>query len=103
MIDTDEHFSYLDIERHSKTRDLHNLFISSGFLQTVILPTLISHNTSALIDNIYIKCKCYDEFVSRMISVDISDHFLLFNFVRQIDHTKLLPKKEHIEQYMTTI
>lgn len=93
MIDTDQNINYLEIERHSRTRDLLDIFVSSGFLTTETLPTRITHNTSTLIDNIYIKCKHYDEFVSGIISVDISDHLSLFTFVEQHRHTKSPPKR----------
>ena len=93
IIGTDQNFNYLDIEKHSKTRDLLDIFISSGFLPTVTLPTRITHNTSILIDNIYIKCKRYDKLVSGIMSVDISDHLPLFTFVGQNNHTKSPPKK----------
>ena len=62
-IGTDQNFNYLDNKRHSKTRDLLDIFISSGFLPTVTLPTRITHNTSTLNDNIYIKCERYDDLV----------------------------------------
>ncbi len=93
IIGTDQNFNYLDIERHSKTRQLLDIFISSGFLPTVTLPTRITHSTSTLIDNIYIKCKHYDEIVSGIMSVDISDHLPLFTFVGQNNHTKSPPQK----------
>ncbi|KAK2161460.1 hypothetical protein LSH36_116g04019 [Paralvinella palmiformis] len=35
----------------------------SAFLPAVASPTRITHNTSTLTDNIYIKCKRYDELV----------------------------------------
>ncbi|KAK2152427.1 hypothetical protein LSH36_329g03045 [Paralvinella palmiformis] len=90
MIGTDQH---LEAERHPKTHDLLDNFISSRFLPTVTLPTRITHNTSTLIDNSYIKCKRYDELVSGcFISVDTSDHFPLFPFIGQINHTKSVPK-----------
>ena len=56
MIGTDQNFNYLNIERHSKTRHLFDMFISSGCLPTLTLRTPITHNTSKLIDHIYIKC-----------------------------------------------
>ena len=49
MIRTDQNFNYLDIETHSKTPDLYDIFIYSGFLPTMTLPTRITHNTSILI------------------------------------------------------
>ena len=57
------------------------------------LPTRITHNTSILTDNIYIKCKRYDERLSNRMSVDIADLFQLFTLVIQINNTNSLPRK----------
>ncbi|KAK2141668.1 hypothetical protein LSH36_1059g02016 [Paralvinella palmiformis] len=67
MIGTYQNYNYLDIKRHSKTRDILHTFISLRFLPQVTLPIRITPNTSTLIDNIYIKCKRYDELVSGMM------------------------------------
>lgn len=96
MIGTDHDFNYLNIVRHSKTRHLFDIFISSGFLPTVTPPPHITHNTSMFIYNIYIRCKLYYELISGIMFVDISHHFPLFTFVGQIHHTKSVPKKDDI-------
>ena len=79
MIGTDQNFNYVNIEKHAKTRDL--LFISSGFFPTITIPTRIPHDTSSLIDNIYMKLNCTNEFISGVLLTDISDHMPIFNFI----------------------
>ena len=114
MIGTDQNFNYLEIERHVKTRELLDLFISSGFLPTVTLPTRITHSSSTLIDNIYVKCRNLDHLVSGIITSDLSDHLPLFTFLgkptrekpppktitfRPIDEEKLSNIKNYLDQY----
>ena len=53
MIGTDQNFNYVNIEKYVKIRDLLDAFISSGFFPTITIPTRITHETSSLIDNIY--------------------------------------------------
>jgi hypothetical protein len=81
MIGTDQNFNYLDIEHHAGSRDLLDLFISSGFFPTISIPTRITHTSSTLIDNIYLKLKKVDDVVSGVISIDISDHLPLFTLI----------------------
>ena len=91
MIGTDQiFFNYLEIERHLKTRELLDLFISSGFLPTVTLPTRITYSSSTLIDNIYIKCRNLDHLVSGIIISDLSDHLPLFTFLGKPTREKTL-------------
>ena len=92
MIGTDQNFNYLEIERHLKTRELLDLFISSGFLPIVTLPTRITHSSSTLIDNIYIKCRNLDNLVSGIITFDLSDHLPLFTFLGKSTREKTLQK-----------
>ena len=90
IIGTDQNFNYVNIERHAKTRDLLDVFISSGFFPTITIPTRITHGCSSLIDNIYVKLNCTNDLISGVLSSDISDHMPLFNLVgkRPIQKTK---------------
>jgi len=81
MIGTDQNFNYLNVERHDKTLELLNLFISSGFFPTITIPTRITHESSSLIDNIYVKLNTKHEVVSGAITADISDHLPIFNLI----------------------
>ena len=54
--------------------ELFNIFLSSGFIPTIALPTRVTANTSTLIDNVYIKNLMY-KYKSGVVMSDISDHF----------------------------
>ena len=75
MIGTDQNFNYVNIEKHAKTRDLLDAFISSVFFPTITIPT------SSLIDNIYVKLNCTNELISGVLLTDISDHMPIVNFI----------------------
>ena len=53
-------------------------FFSVGMLPTINTPTIITHTSATLIDNIYIKCNNYGKFNSGIIMNDISDHLPIF-------------------------
>ena len=63
MIGTDQNFNYIEIEKHSKTKELLDIFISHGYIPTISLPTRITHSSTTLIDNIYVKCDQLDNLV----------------------------------------
>ncbi len=113
MIATDQNFNYLNIEQHTKTRDLLNLFISSGFIPTITNPTRITHETSSLIDNIYVKFKNPSDITSGVLSSDISDHLPCFNLIGKLNTPKQTAKYitcrklsnraiDEMHNYMTT-
>ena len=81
MIGSDQNFNYANIENHGPTRNLLDSFISSGFIPTITKPTRITHTTSTLIDNIYIKTKQPDQLTSGILNIDLSDHLPIFTFI----------------------
>ena len=88
MLASDQNINYLDIEKHSKIRDFLYTFVANGFIPTIALPTRITHHSSTLIDNIYVKCKQTNNIHSGIITNDISDHLPIFILIG-----KLKPKK----------
>ena len=92
MIGSDQNFNFMNIERHTKTRELLDLFISSGFVPTITIPTRITHETSSLIDNIYVKLKKPIEITSGVLSTDLSDHLPCFNLIGKLNTPKQVPK-----------
>ena len=92
MIGSDQNFNYANIENHEPTRNLLDSFISSGFIPTITKPTRITHNTSTLIDNLYIKIKQPGELISGILNIDISDHLPIFTFIGTKKCTKKAPK-----------
>ncbi len=81
MIGSDLNFNYLNVENHRKTCELLDMFISSGFVPTITLPTRITHHSSTLIDNIHVKLIQPDELLSGIIISDISDHLPIFTVI----------------------
>ena len=92
MIGSDQNFNYANIENHEPTRNLLDSFISSGFIPTITKPTRITHNTSTLIDNLYIKIKQPGELICGILNIDISDHLPIFTFIGTQKCTKKAPK-----------
>ena len=68
----------MNIEKHAKTRDMLDAFVSSGFFPTITIPTRITHETSSLIDNIYmyVKLNC-----TSVLFTYISDDMPIFNCI----------------------
>jgi hypothetical protein len=82
VIGTDQNFNFLNVQHHNKTLELLNVFIPSGFFPTITIPTRITHDTSSLIDNIYVKLSDKHEVSSSgVVTTDISDHLPIFNFI----------------------
>ena len=57
---------------------MFNTFTSAGFIPTITKPTRITHSSSTLIDNIYIRSKNLDRIQSGIITSYISDHLPIF-------------------------
>ena len=76
IIGTDQNFDYIKIEQHKNTSDLLDNFLSSGLIPTITQPTRVTHTSSTLIDNIYIKYKSNQYDINSAVLVsDISDHY----------------------------
>ena len=58
---------------HRDTERLFNMSISSDFIPSILLPTIITHISSTLIDNIYIKLN-FPNYHADVIIGDISDN-----------------------------
>ena len=74
IIGTDQNFNLLNTSCHNNTLQLLNTYITAGYIPTITKPTRITYNTSALIDNIYIKTKHFEKVTSGIVKTDISDH-----------------------------
>ena len=89
MISTDQNFNLINVERHDKTLALLNIFITCDFFPTITIPTKISHVTSTLIDNTYVKLSDRHEVSSGVITTHISDHLPVFNLIGKQQIKKL--------------
>ena len=80
IIGTDQNFDFMNIETHTNTNNLLSCFITCGFIPVITKPTRITHTSSTLIDNIYIRANC-EVFLSGILKVDLSDHLPVFLFL----------------------
>ncbi|KAK2152757.1 hypothetical protein LSH36_320g06025 [Paralvinella palmiformis] len=71
----------MNVEHYGIIRDRLDAFISSGFVQTIIKPTLIKHSTATQIDNIYVKMRQLGKLGSGILTVDMSDYLPMFTFM----------------------
>lgn len=88
IIGTDQNFNYINTDSHTNTLNLLNTFVAAGFLPTITKPTRITHNTSTLIDNIYVKVNKIETLKSGIISTYISDHLPIFMFNGKLTPTQ---------------
>ena len=93
MIGTDQNFNSIEIEKHSNTKELLDVFISHAYFSTISVPTKITHKSTTLINNIYVKCDQLDNLVSGTISVYISDHLPVFTFIERATQINSRPVK----------
>ena len=81
IIGTDQNFNFINVHGHKNTSQLLDTFISSGYIPTITKPTRITHSTSTLIDNIYIRTKSFENLYSGIINSDMSDHLPIYAFI----------------------
>ncbi len=87
MIGTDQNVDYMRVNTNQNASDLLNVFFTLGVLPTVKRPTRITHTSSTVIDNIYVKCEGYDNIDSRVLVSDISDHLPIITCMGRKERT----------------
>ena len=75
IIGTDQNFDFMKINSHKTTSTLLNTFIMAGMIPTITKPTRITHTSTTLIDNIYVKSKQLSPIFSSVLHSVMSDHF----------------------------
>ena len=75
IMGSDLNFDLMKVNSHGHTSDLLDIFIASGALPTIKRPTRITHTSSTVIDNLFVKYSCYENIDSVIIVSDISDNF----------------------------
>ena len=88
IIGSDQNFNFINAHVHRNTSLLLDNFIASGFIPTITKPTRITHSTSTLIDNIYIRTKSFKNLNSGIITSDISDHLPIYTFIGKTELNK---------------
>ena len=75
LIGTDQNFDLMKTDTSTNVSDLLNVFFTAGVVPVIKQPTRITHTSSTLIDNLYVKYDKYENIDSRILLSDISDHF----------------------------
>ena len=89
IIAADMNIDLLKITNHTKTDQFLNHVLSFGMLPTITVPTRITDTTATLIDNIFTNYT-RNEYISRVIYDDISDHLPILTIINcdvTIHHT----------------
>ncbi len=94
VIGTDQNIDYLKIDKNKNCQELLNLFLTNGFVPTIIKPTRITHQTATLIDNLYVRTQNINLGIkSGILSTDISDHLPIYlELDSKRDQIKLEPE-----------
>jgi len=74
IIGTDQNFDYLKLDQNKHTQELLNTFLNNAIIPTITKPTRITHQSTTLIDNIYLKSKNSKNLYTTVLLTDISDH-----------------------------
>ncbi len=75
IVGSDLNFNFMNIANNVHVSELLDVFVTNGALPTITRPTIITHSSATLIDNIFVKCEKYENVTSRILVSDISDHF----------------------------
>ena len=75
IIGTDQNIDYGKVNNDHNASDLLDMFFTEGVLPTIKRSTRITHTSSTVIDNIYVKCDGYLNVDSRILISQMSDHF----------------------------
>ena len=89
IICADFNVNFMNFDIHAPTNDLLNLFISSGFIPMITLPSRITDRSASLIDNIFSNKK-QTFYESGLILSSLSDHLPVFylNVTNNINKSK---------------
>jgi hypothetical protein len=92
IIGTDQNFDYFKVGQHKATSDLLDMFLTMGMIPTITRATRTTHNTSTLIDNIYVNSKMnLETLFSGILATDISDHVPIFILYGKQSKIKKIP------------
>ena len=72
---TDQNFDLMKTDTNTNVSDLLNVFFTAGVIPVIKQPTRITHTSSTLIDNLFVKYEKYENIDSPILLSDISDHF----------------------------
>ena len=75
FIGSDQNYNLLKTHVHTQTHDFLSKMFDSGFVPYINKPTRITHATSSLIDNIFVKSTPLKDNVSYVLVEGMSDHY----------------------------
>ena len=78
----DYNIDLLKHSTHNPTSEFLDLMFSNSFIPLMNKPTLVTHKTATLIDNIFTNIYIYineNKYLTGIISTDISDHYIIFH------------------------
>ena len=75
---SDHNLDFLKSECHKLTREFVNFLNDQMFITCILKPTRVTHATSTLIDNIFVKSSSLNEFKSYVLVDHMSDHYPCF-------------------------
>jgi hypothetical protein len=107
VIGTDQNYDYLKLTTHNNTAKLLDINLLHEMLPTITKPTIITHSTATLIDNIYLSKKLIAKYKSRIIIADISDHLPCVTMIRDLKDIKetrtVVITRKYTEQNINSI
>ena len=74
------------------------MFISHGYIPTISLPTRITHSSTTLIGNIYVKCDQLDNLVRALFQWTSLTIFLFLLLLSEQPRSILNQLKSHVDQ-----
>ena len=75
LIGCDQNYDLLKIDQHKQTRDFLSAMYDANYLPMILKPTRITHRSSTLIDNIFVRNKQMSANKSFVVVDGMSDHY----------------------------
>jgi exonuclease III len=83
IISGDTNINLLNIDTHHNTATYLDIMMANGYIPTITKPTRIGRTSATLLDHIFIKFNCTNEYIAGSIEADITDHLPNFIFLHQ--------------------
>ena len=93
IIGLDHNLDLLKSSMHTQTQQFLETTLESNLIPTITKPTIVTHNSATLIDNIFIKTELHETHQSKILLDNISDHYPSLLLLDDPNLTKLAPCK----------
>ena len=74
-VSCDQNYDILKMDQHRPTQSYFSYMFDNSYVPHILKPTRITHNSSTLIDNIFVRMKSFDRNNSFVIVDGMSDHY----------------------------